>query len=836
MNVAQELTRSARERVASALAEAGERMGPVWPLDRFVAVNPFLGFSGVHFAEGCARIAATAHSQVFMPPAYYREQEVSAADLDSALNHVRMLGISEWSDLVADLSSEQLMSAQDVTDRDAAPSGQRRGLPNTQGGADACPGLTEFAPTGLNLAPLGTDHLVFTVADELDRARRSRWGSVITDEISKWCALYFDQGQSAAGHPWQDRSLFEVWKEAVPIDRNPGLRGLRRLRRVVESASKDPLSYIAASLETLGVPECARADFLERQLRTVSGWAAHARRLQWEARQQGGESVHLADLTAMRLTCDVALWSEHADIRDLWEQRMALLADVDGRLAAARRAVLVPYIWQTAFEISRQRQLGEGLRRAPIASPHPVPSTPRAHFVFCIDVRSGVIRKALEQAAPDLTTAGFAGFFGVAIETVHSAGTEPRCPVLLTPSHRLPLAESSKPSAGSVRWSDAWKTFKGTLASTFDFVETFGILGAKKLIASSLCRGDGKATPSARPRLQTVEERGWGMDLASRCGAGESILRNMGLTENFARLIVLCGHGARTENNPYASSLHCGACGGHTGDANARVAAAILNDPEVRSHLCTRGISVPETTWFLAGLHDTTTEEVTLLDMDEVPSGLRNDAQKLKSDLAGASAWARGVRAGDLYRQHEETLRDESFARSANWSETRPEWGLAGNFAFVAASRERTRNLGFDGRVFLHEYHESRDPDGDVLTLILSAPMVVASWINLQYYASVVDNRVFGSGNKVLHNVTGRHAIFEGNAGDLRVGLPLQSLHDGTKWMHEPLRLSVFVEASLDNVRRVVESVPAVRELVENEWVLLFALDEKEHGFLTRVR
>ena len=157
MNVAQELTRSARERVASALAEAGERMGPVWPLDRFVAVNPFLGFSGVHFAEGCARIAATAHSQVFMPPAYYREQEVSAADLDSALNHVRMLGISEWSDLVADLSSEQLMSAQDVTDRDAAPSGQRRGLPNTQGGADACPGLSDIAPAGLNLAPLGPE-------------------------------------------------------------------------------------------------------------------------------------------------------------------------------------------------------------------------------------------------------------------------------------------------------------------------------------------------------------------------------------------------------------------------------------------------------------------------------------------------------------------------------------------------------------------------------------------------------------------------------------------------------------------------------------------------------
>jgi hypothetical protein len=78
----------------------------------------------------------------------------------------------------------------------------------------------------------------------------------------------------------------------------------------------------------------------------------------------------------------------------------------------------------------------------------------------------------------------------------------------------------------------------------------------------------------------------------------------------------------------------------------------------------------------------------------------------------------------------------------------------------------------------------------------MTAPMVVAGWINLQYYGSTTDNRRFGSGNKVLHNVVGGAiGVLEGNAGDLRVGLPMQSLHDGKQWMHEPMRLSVFLEA-----------------------------------------
>src|SRR5690606_17271815 len=109
-----------------------------------------------------------------------------------------------------------------------------------------------------------------------------------------------------------------------------------------------------------------------------------------------------------------------------------------------------------------------------------------------------------------------------------------------------------------------------------------------------------------------------------------------------------------------------------------------------------------------------------------------------------------------------------------------------------------------DGRSFLHDYHENSDPDGKVLTQIMLAPMVVSHWINMQYFASTVDNLRYGSGNKTLHNVVGgRIGVFEGNGGDLRIGLAWQSIHDGDNYVHEPLRLSVYIAASTERIARI---------------------------------
>ena len=84
---------------------------------------------------------------------------------------------------------------------------------------------------------------------------------------------------------------------------------------------------------------------------------------------------------------------------------------------------------------------------------------------------------------------------------------------------------------------------------------------------------------------------------------------------------------------------------------------------------------------------------------------------------------------------------------------------------------------------------------------------------------------MFGGGNKLIHNVVGGIGVIEGNGGTLRPGLPWQAVHDGTALAHEPLRLSVMIEAPREEMLRILDKHPAVRALFDNGWLHLFALE-----------
>ncbi len=156
----------------------------------------------------------------------------------------------------------------------------------------------------------------------------------------------------------------------------------------------------------------------------------------------------------------------------------------------------------------------------------------------------------------------------------------------------------------------------------------------------------------------------------------------------------------------------------------------------------------------------------------------------------------------------------------------RPEWGLAGNAAFVVGPRALTAGLDLEGRAFLHSYDWRQDPEGKALEIILTAPLVVAEWINTQYYFSTVDNARYGSGDKATQNVVGLVGTVQGNAGDLLTGLPRQSvLDDEGRPFHEPLRLMAVVMAPVGRVTGIIAQNQILQTLFDNGWVALLVID-----------
>ncbi|WP_439531080.1 YbcC family protein [Marinobacter adhaerens] len=775
--------------------QACDLIAPVWPLDQWIAVNPFWGLRHLPAPRVDQVLNERAGFSMLLPTEFYREAWEG--------------GRIREDDLRASIAER----------------GDER---NTAWYLDW------LGRKGAITAPLRGSILdTFAVANAHEEA--GVLTETVCEQVSRVCGAFFDQRQSrwSVSGNQANGGLFGFWLESVrqdlALDFTTGLKGSRAFFKTV---SDDRVQAVQEALSRIG----AHGDELEALchslLLRVNGWASWCRGEDWRAGLEGRSSDRCEDILAIMLVWEsagVAFVSTAQKAE--WQTQRARASrrgDYDDRSRL--------WVWQRAFEIGYQRTLWQALDFAPVkqALPDSGRGIPAAQAVFCIDVRSEVMRRHLEEAYPDVQTLGFAGFFGMPIDHQQHGPLAParRLPGLLPASFRLIDTKGSLREDLAVNRSldqreiarESVRKAKYTSLSTFTLVETTGLAWAWKLVKDTLKKGH-ETCPDQSVEGRLVHSHGGDpLSDAERVALAANMLRGMSLTRGFAPLLVLVGHGSHTDNNPNQAGLDCGACGGQSGGVNARLAASLVNDPQVRAGLADEGIRIPDFTWAVAAEHCTATDKVTIADRHLIPDSHMQHLADLEAGFETAGIRARKERATPLKLNglDDDNLKQSMETRTRDWSEVRPEWGLANNAAIIFAKRSKTRGCNLSGRVFLHDYDPTLDEDGGLLEALLAAPMIVANWINLQYFASVTVPEVYGSGNKLLHSVVGGNVgVVEGNNARLRIGLPLQSVHDGTHWRHEPVRLTVLIDAPEDRIESVLRRQPDVAALVENQWVSL---------------
>lgn len=657
--------------------------------------------------------------------------------------------------------------------------------------------------------------------------------NAVNRETIKWMQLFCDEGQATIPMPGRERGLYASWRALAPLDSR--LQRRQRLGLRLNALPESPEAAINEMVLKLGIMPEQQDTFFALLLTTLPGWAAYVKyRTDWARADRHRYPISKADYLALRLVLLGIHWPEGKQLLD-WHGLQRLKSD---RWKQNVREIIDR---ENAY---RQQLLGQlTAQNVPLRT-----GTPQAQLVFCIDVRSERFRRALE-AAGDYETFGFAGFFGIPVDIRQEAAEENHacCPVLIKPRHRvseIPAGnawqhQQDRTAIGRLRaLARHYQSAKYTFIAPLALMETLGIgagvwMALRSLAPSFASQIKSQLVGVIRPSRTLIPQLDE-MTLADKCAYAEGALRMIGLTKHFAPLVVFCGHGSTTENNPFASALDCGACGGRHGGGNARIIAEILNHPTVRQQLAQKGIAIPDTTRFIAAEHNTTTDEVILFDDRSGDEEVMTSRLMLKAALEEAREEAATIRLAHLGYSGAQSVVAAARRRSEDWAQLRPEWGLARNAAFIAAPRSLTRGLELNGRCFLHSYDWRVDPHGEYLRTIMTAPMIVAQWINAQYLFSTLDNVAYGAGSKVTMNITGKVGVMQGNASDLMHGLPLQSVCAADQVpYHEPQRLLSVVQAPRHMLDKVIAQQPVLQKLLGNGWVQLACLEpESGHVWL----
>ena len=827
---------SANTIVRQYIESAAESVGALWPIHSFVTANPLNGFEDQPFhkavAAGATRFGGDG----------YPDSDV--------FEHAWKTG---------QINQEILKKTLDEYETDHTPASAIAAI-------DSGTQATSGRDTGVRM---GTG-----VGDEINN-----WDE-IDKRVIKWLSAFLDAGSAEWEMPNRGSGFYTAFQSVATYDTMIPDTDL------IEDPPADPIDAVSTVLASY--PRSQWSEIIEAQITALPGWTGLiCYRTENETAWQTAYPITLVGYLAARMMLADALSipldsisrpahsvtsteESTADIETYPLQEIILIA-----WERTYREELIEQIADTADNHKHEHDhdadttIGDDVE--PQADSRSSSVRPDAQLVFCIDTRSEIIRRHIESTG-QYETYGYAGFFGIPMRYrgYDDAVSIDACPPIVDAQHRISEsakhADENKTPNGQYnsRYErirdiyDAGIDIVDSLASNvttaFNFVETTGSgygvgLALRTLfpqrvydiltrIENRLPRIDVISQPQLNTATGEVNQYShnetdgshsedvlpYGLTHQERVEYAASAFELMGL-KTFGRVVGFIGHASQTANNPFGSSLDCGACAGNAGGPSARVLAQICNDDAVKTSLRDRGIDIPVDTVFIAGEHTTTTDKITLY-TEAIPDSHQDDIRSLQADLSIAQEDAAAERLESLSGDTTVDAIQDIERRAADWAETRPEWGLAGNAGFVIGPRRLTDDVDLEGRVFLHSYDWQQDETGSALESILTGPLIVTQWINAQYYFATVDTAVYGSGSKVTQNPVGNVGIYQGNGGDLMRGLPVQSVRKSTDNLyHQPIRLSTVVHAPVSKVTHALADLESVTELLDNNWISLTVID-----------
>lgn len=711
--------------------------------------------------------------------------------------------------------------------------------------------------------------VIHTYSKRLEQQGGEKMAEELNRFIIKWCKLYLDESQAAWSMPNREEGFYTAWRKLVPFD--PALKSTAR--KHLNLLPKEAEQALINALIGLEIPYFKIQDYLKAHLLALPGWAGM---MLWRSQQSTKEATLLTQYLAVRISLEWVLMKPYLPLTEPKKEEVVLepllakwfywgnfsirewsklpSTEIKARLLLAYQfdEILSNRLWLEAWEATYEEQLKKTLfAKKQMAKEKVKPVL--AQFVFCIDVRSEPFRRKLEQSGP-FQTFGTAGFFGLPIKacelgTHHSHNS---LPVMFEPLFQI---RESSPEEALIQYqqrlqvsqslSNTFKKMKHNLLTSLLLPEISGPwLSLHTLARSFVPRSVGNSFRKIREswlnkpstRLTLDHEHGSsnselpvGFTDKEKVFYVKQALKMMGLTENFAPLVVICGHGSHSTNNVYTSALDCGACGGASSGFNARVLAALCNLPSVRQSLALEGISIPKDTVFVAAEHITTLDDLQWIYVPDLSDPAKEAFIRIQEEMPKIRERANAKRLSQLplIGSPKKNPKHKSLRLAEDWSEVRPEWGLARNAAFIIGERTLTQKCDLEGRVFLHNYNWQKDKNGAILATIISGPATVAQWINLQYYASTVAPHYYGSGNKTTQTVTSGVGVMQGNESDLLSGLPWQSVmqsdHD---FYHAPIRLLVVIQSPREYIERLLLRDSTFLKRVRNGWIRLASIDQ----------